>query len=76
MRSYAIGDVHGHLDKLLAAHALVAADRAATGDTGAPLVHLGDYVDRGPDVPGCWTIWPPGWHAARTGCCSRAITTG
>jgi serine/threonine protein phosphatase 1 len=52
MRSYAIGDVHGHLDLLLRQHELVAADRAATGDSLAPVVHLGDLVDRGPDSAG------------------------
>lgn len=49
MRSYAIGDIHGHIELLHAAHALIAADRAMTGDTEAPVVHLGDLVDRGPD---------------------------
>jgi serine/threonine protein phosphatase 1 len=48
MRTYAIGDVHGHLDKLRAAHRLIRADRARTGDETAPVVHLGDLVDRGP----------------------------
>lgn len=52
MRSYAIGDIHGHLDKLQAAHALIAADRVAVNDDVAPVVHVGDLVDRGPDVPG------------------------
>ncbi len=52
MRSYAIGDIHGHLDKLKAAHARVAADQARVGDVDAPLVHLGDLVDRGPDSAG------------------------
>ncbi|WP_132546301.1 metallophosphoesterase family protein [Rhodovulum euryhalinum] len=52
MRSYAIGDIHGQLARLQAAHALVAADRARVGDDTAPLVHLGDYVDRGPDSRG------------------------
>ncbi len=51
MRTYAIGDIHGHLDLLLAAHDLIAADRAAAGDAGSPVVHLGDLVDRGPDSP-------------------------
>lgn len=51
-RTYAIGDIHGHLDKLHEAHALIAADRAACGDTGAPIVHVGDLVDRGPDSRG------------------------
>ncbi len=52
MRSYAIGDIHGHLDKLEEAHRLIAADRAETGDAEAPVVHIGDLVDRGPDSRG------------------------
>lgn len=52
MRTYAIGDIHGHLDKLEAAHRLIAADRALTGDAAAPVVHIGDLVDRGPDSRG------------------------
>lgn len=52
MRTYAIGDIHGHRALLEAAHALIAADRAATGDAAAPVVHLGDLVDRGPDSRG------------------------
>lgn len=52
LRSYAIGDVHGQLGRLRAAHALVSEDRARTGDGAAPVVHLGDYVDRGPDSRG------------------------
>ncbi len=52
MRAYAIGDIHGHLDKLTSAHALIAADRARCGDTAAPVVHVGDLVDRGPDSRG------------------------
>lgn len=52
MRSYAIGDIHGHLDLLLQAHEMIAQDRRHTGDTDAPIIHLGDYVDRGPDCRG------------------------
>jgi len=52
MRSYAIGDIHGHPDKLRALHALIAADRTACGDSDAPVVHVGDLVDRGPDSRG------------------------
>jgi serine/threonine protein phosphatase 1 len=52
MRSYAIGDIHGHLDLLLHAHDLIAEDRRRTGDMDAPIIHLGDYVDRGPDCRG------------------------
>lgn len=48
MRSYAIGDIHGHIDLLRAAHARIAADRRDVGDADAPIVHLGDLVDRGP----------------------------
>lgn len=52
MRVYAIGDIHGYLSKLEAAHARIASDRARTGDMDAPVVHLGDLVDRGPDSRG------------------------
>lgn len=52
MRSYAIGDIHGHLDLLLHAHDLIAEDRRQLGDLDAPIIHLGDYVDRGPDCRG------------------------
>ncbi|GAA3859573.1 metallophosphoesterase family protein [Celeribacter arenosi] len=52
MRIYAIGDIHGQLDMLKAAHARIEADRARVGDTDAVVVHLGDYVDRGPDSAG------------------------
>lgn len=52
LRSYAIGDIHGQIDLLHAAHARIAADRARTGDAEAPVIHLGDLVDRGPDSRG------------------------
>ena len=50
MRTYAIGDIHGHLTLLKAAHDRIAADQALHG--AAPIVHVGDLVDRGPDSPG------------------------
>jgi serine/threonine protein phosphatase 1 len=50
MHTYAIGDIHGHLDKLNAVHDLIADDMARNG-TG-PVVHVGDYEDRGPDSRG------------------------
>lgn len=50
MRSYAIGDIHGHLDLLKGAHDLIANDQAVHG--AAPVIHLGDLVDRGPDSRG------------------------
>lgn len=52
MRIYAIGDIHGQLEMLRAAHARIEADRARVGDPSAPIVHLGDLVDRGPDSCG------------------------
>ncbi len=51
-RIYAIGDIHGYLGQLEAAHERIARDRAEAGDSGAPVVHLGDLVDRGPDSRG------------------------
>lgn len=50
MHIYAIGDIHGQLGLLQAAHDLVAADMARHG--AGPVVHLGDLVDRGPDSRG------------------------
>ena len=50
MRTYAIGDIHGHLDKLQALHALIYEDMVQHG--AAPIVHVGDLVDRGPDSRG------------------------
>ena len=51
-RIYAVGDVHGHDEKLAAIHAQVAADLAARPVTAPLLIHLGDYIDRGPDSCG------------------------
>jgi serine/threonine protein phosphatase 1 len=52
MRTYAIGDIHGQLERLAEAHDLIARDRAAVGDKVAEVVHVGDLVDRGPDSRG------------------------
>lgn len=60
LRSYAIGDIHGQLAKLKDAHTLIAADRALSGDSEAPVVHVGDYVDRGPDSAGVLDILAQG----------------
>lgn len=48
--TYAIGDVHGEADRLRQMHALIF-DRHAHryGDRPMRVIHLGDYVDRGPD---------------------------
>ncbi|MGB3625091.1 MAG: metallophosphoesterase [Henriciella sp.] len=47
---YAIGDVHGEADKLADLHAAIFA-RHAQDHEGTPLklIHVGDYIDRGPD---------------------------
>ena len=45
---YAIGDVHGMAKSLLALHALIREDHRRMGGK-ATVIHLGDYVDRGPD---------------------------
>ena len=50
MRTYAIGDIHGHIELLREVHAWIAADQAKHG--AAPIVHVGDLVDRGPDCRG------------------------
>jgi|GEM_PF-6857862 len=47
---YAIGDIHGHYDKLRDAHALIEEDRALYGDDDTPIVHIGDLCDRGPQT--------------------------
>lgn len=47
-RIYAIGDIHGYLDALDHALALIEAD----GGADAQVVFLGDYVDRGPNSRG------------------------
>ena len=52
MRIYAIGDIHGQLEKLHRAHALIKTDRERVGDSAAPVVHIGDLCDRGPDTKG------------------------
>jgi len=50
-RVYAIGDVHGSLDKLQQLHAAIA-DDLVRRPASAVLVHLGDYIDFGPDSAG------------------------
>ena len=51
-RVYAIGDIHGCLDRLHALHAAIADDLAARPVATPLLLHVGDYVDRGPDSAG------------------------
>lgn len=48
MTLYAIGDIHGQLDLLKAAHERVRRD----GGPDATIAHVGDLIDRGPDSRG------------------------
>jgi serine/threonine protein phosphatase 1 len=48
-RVYAVGDVHGCLERLVTLHEAIADDLAARPVDSATLIHLGDYVDRGPE---------------------------
>jgi serine/threonine protein phosphatase 1 len=48
-RLYAVGDVHGCIDRLAALHEMIADDIALRPAEHVTLVHLGDYVDRGAD---------------------------
>ncbi len=59
-RVYAIGDVHGCAARLVALHGLIAADLAARPVAAPWLVHLGDYVDRGPDSAGVLALLAAG----------------
>jgi len=52
LRVYAIGDVHGCDSRLGLLHQAIARDAAARPVPRIVLVHLGDYVDRGPDSAG------------------------
>lgn len=52
VRLYAIGDVHGRLDLLTAMHRRIGDDLASDPPADWRIIHLGDYVDRGPDSKG------------------------
>ena len=51
-RVYAVGDVHGCAARLDALHAMIAADFNSRPIRSPLLVHLGDFIDRGPDSAG------------------------
>jgi serine/threonine protein phosphatase 1 len=51
-RIYAIGDVHGCLDKFTGLHAAIRVDLRAYPIAHPLIIHLGDYIDRGPDSAG------------------------
>jgi len=52
IRLYAIGDVHGCIDHLREMHALIRAEIIRDRPADWRIIHLGDYVDRGPDSKG------------------------
>ncbi len=58
---YAIGDIHGQMNALQRALALVDAD----GGSAEQVVFLGDYTDRGPDSRGVLDILIGGRNAGR-----------
>ncbi|WP_169711805.1 metallophosphoesterase family protein [Henriciella litoralis] len=50
---YAIGDIHGELDRLRDLHARIMFHHERLySDRSMTLIHLGDFVDRGPDSAG------------------------
>jgi serine/threonine protein phosphatase 1 len=51
-RLYAIGDIHGCLTQLQKLHAAIADDLARRPTASALLLHLGDYIDFGPNSAG------------------------
>lgn len=52
LRIYAIGDVHGRLDLLKQMHGLIDAECVDRETERRVVIHLGDYVDRGPESSG------------------------
>jgi serine/threonine protein phosphatase 1 len=52
MRLYAIGDVHGRLDLLERMHERIVGEIARDRVADWRIIHLGDYVDRGPHSRG------------------------
>jgi serine/threonine protein phosphatase 1 len=52
IRIYAIGDVHGRLDLLSKMHEAIAKDQGQHPQHDWRVIHLGDYVDRGPHSKG------------------------
>jgi len=56
---YAIGDIHGHADKLREAHRRIDADWERLGRGGRPtVVHIGDICDRGPETKDAIQVLP------------------
>lgn len=49
---YAVGDLHGRLDLLIAIRKIIAADAKKHEFEDKKIVYLGDYIDRGPESAG------------------------
>ncbi len=64
---YAIGDIHGQRGMLEDALALIEQD----GGSDAPVVFLGDYVDRGPDSRGVLDLLAQGVAEGRNWTCLK-----
>jgi serine/threonine protein phosphatase 1 len=61
-RVYAIGDIHGCAARLFALHDAIREDLARRPAASPLLLHIGDYIDRGPDSAGviaCLAAGPP-----------------
>lgn len=59
-RVYAIGDIHGCLTELRRLHAMIQDDVAQRAIETTTLIHLGDYIDFGPDSAGVLTLLATG----------------
>jgi serine/threonine protein phosphatase 1 len=59
-RIYAIGDIHGCLTELRQLHAAITDDIARRPAGSALLLHLGDYIDFGPESAGVLTLLAAG----------------
>jgi len=52
LRIYAVGDIHGRLDKLMELQDLIRRDLTRDPPDQSIVIYLGDYIDRGPDSKG------------------------
>lgn len=55
-RVYAVGDVHGCSERLNLVHRQIALDLRDRPAEDVTLIHLGDYIDRGPDTAGVLSL--------------------
>jgi serine/threonine protein phosphatase 1 len=67
-RIYAVGDIHGQYARLQTVHALIRQDLIERPVARAHIVHLGDYIDRGPESAGCLQLLCRGSPVAGVPC--------